>query len=168
MTDRQQGFTLIEIMTAMAIIGVLAAIAIPLFHGYQVRASNSQAISDVYHLLLFENQFYDEHHEYVAIAVGDKQSDGLVSKNVTLSDGSTALFEIRTLTADVQVAVNTDATKQTIILGGLADGSSDIIALDSDASDGYHAIPISGTFTTASLPDATTANDLSTYPVYTK
>jgi len=166
MTSRQQGFSIIEIMTVLVIIGILAAIAIPLMHGYQIRARNTQAVSDIYHLFLFENQFYDENHEYVPIAPSDKQADGLISKNVTLSDGSSALFEIRTLTADVQMAVNTDAGNQTIVIGGLAAGSSDIIALDPDAADGYRVIPLSGSFSAASLPNATTGNDLSTYPLY--
>jgi len=168
MTSRQQGFSMIEIMTVLVIIGVLAAIAIPLFHSYQVRARNTQAIADVYHLYLFENQFYDEHNEYVPIASSDKQADGLISKNVTLSDGSTALFEIRTLTPDVQVAVTTGTGNQTLVMGGVAVGSSDIIAMDPDAGDGYHAIPLSGTFSEASLPAATSGNDLSAYPIYQK
>jgi len=166
MTDRQQGFSIIEIMTVMVIIGILAAIAIPLMHGYQVRAKNTQAVSDVYHLLLFENQFYDENHEYVSIAPSDKQANGLISKNVTLADGSSALFEIRTLTAGVQIAVNTDAGNQTIVIGGITAGSSDIIALDPAAADGYHIIPLSGSFSASSLPNATTGKDLSAYPLY--
>ncbi|WP_231288337.1 prepilin-type cleavage/methylation domain-containing protein [Mariprofundus ferrooxydans] len=157
---------MIELMTVLAIISILAAIAIPMFRGYQIRARNVQAISDVYHLYLFENQFYDEHREYVPIAVGDKQADGLISKNVTLSDGSTVLFEIRTLTPDVQVAVTTDTNNQTLVMGGVAAGSNDIIALDPDAANGYHAIPLSGTFSEASLPAATSGNDLSAYPTY--
>lgn len=168
MASRQQGFSMIEIMTVLVIIGILAAISIPLFHSYQVRARNTQAISDVYHLYLFENQFYDEHHEYVPIASSDKHADGLISKSITLSDGSTALFEIRTLTPDVQVAATTDTGNQTIVMGGLAAGSSDIIALDPDAANGYHAIPLSGTFSEASLPAATPGNDLSAYPIYQK
>ncbi|WP_018295306.1 prepilin-type N-terminal cleavage/methylation domain-containing protein [Mariprofundus ferrooxydans] len=168
MTSRQQGFSMIEIMTVLVIIGVLAAIAIPLFHSYQVRARNTQAIADVYHLFLFENQFFDEHNEYVAIVAGDKHADGLISKNVTLSDGSTALFEIRTLTPDVQIAVNISNDRQTIVLGGVAVGSTDIIAMDPDAADGYHAIPLSGSFSESSLPASTSGNDLSAYPIYQK
>lgn len=157
---------MIEMMTVLVIIGILAAIAIPLMHGYQVRAKNTQSVSDVYHLYLFENQFYDEHHEYVTIAPGDKQASGLLSKNVTLSDGSVVLFEIRNLTADVQVAVNTDNTRQTLVIGGLSAGSDTIVAFDPDAQDGYHAIPLSGSFAATSIPNSTSGNDLSSYPIF--
>ncbi len=43
----QKGFTLIELMIVIAIIGILAAIAIPQFSAYRTRAYNSAALSDL-------------------------------------------------------------------------------------------------------------------------
>ena len=60
--NRKSGFTLIELMIVVAIIGILAAIAIPAFVNYTRRAKTSEASSNLAVLFTGAASYYQAEH----------------------------------------------------------------------------------------------------------
>ncbi len=57
----KKGFTLIELMIVIAIIGILAAIAIPQFTAYKKRGYNASAKSDLKNIYTAAQAYFGDH-----------------------------------------------------------------------------------------------------------
>lgn len=60
----QKGFTLIELMIVVAIIGILAAIAIPNFLRYQAKSRQSEAKTNLGGIFVAETSYFGEQSRY--------------------------------------------------------------------------------------------------------
>jgi len=61
---KKRGFTLIELMIVVAIIGILAAIAIPNFIRFQARSKQGEAKANLKSMFTAERSFYQEKDRY--------------------------------------------------------------------------------------------------------
>jgi len=76
----EKGFTLIELLVVVAIIGILAAIAIPQFSAYRAQGFNARAASDLRNLATAEEAYFAANAAYsgtLANLTGFKQSPGV-------------------------------------------------------------------------------------------
>ena len=83
--SNHRGFTLIELMIVIAIIGILAAIAIPQFTAYRNRSYNAAAQSDIRNAATAQEAYYVEHRRYspvLASLLGTNYGLYNISQNV--------------------------------------------------------------------------------------
>ncbi len=112
----QKGFTLIELLVVVAIIGILAAIAIPQFQEYRERGYDAGARSDLRNAATAEEAYFIDNDTYVSC--GDSAAcvaalDGLTSTSATvqlsMTGTTTAFTGTATASAGSGVTYNWDS-----------------------------------------------------------
>lgn len=134
--DRQHGFTLIELMIVVMIIGILAAIAVPNFATVKTKSFDGAAKADLRNMIAAQETYFSEYQAYADAAVpaggradldGDGDEDYRASQRVTL--GVTAYTDGFQITSQHAASVNTwcvnsSASNATGSAGSIVKGTS--------------------------------------------
>jgi type IV pilus assembly protein PilA len=129
---KQQGFTLIELMIVVAIIGILAAIAIPAYQDYTIRAQVSEGMSLASGAKAAVAEFYQDAGAWpadntaaglaAAADINGQYTTGVAVANnvVTVTYGDQANAAINGQTLTLTATDNVGAIEWTCAAGSLA------------------------------------------------
>jgi prepilin-type N-terminal cleavage/methylation domain-containing protein len=118
MNRKKTAFTLIELLIAVSIVGILAAIGIPSYNGYQSAAAEKKAESLLMTIALIEQDAYADNREYLDTNAGDSNKLGsLLEDNNNIDDKYTySILSADTTSFKAQALLDDSDPKECLII----------------------------------------------------
>ena len=131
--EKDKGFTLIELLVVMIIIGILAAIAIPVFLNQRKRAVDSSIKSDLRSIANQMETYYTDNQVYTTPTQAATGGDVTVGTDKVKTSG-TNLYTFKLLKSDgTSGATTAEATGYCITGNGNGKGSGAVITYNSQS-----------------------------------
>lgn len=125
MKQIQQGFTLIELMIVVAIIGILAAVALPAYQDYTVRAKMSEVVLAASSGKTAISEFYQTNNRMPSANLESAGISDQSSKYVNRITIARTSDTVAVVTAFAQTTVGGGVTTaQGVVLTGTADATT--------------------------------------------
>lgn len=126
---KSAGFTLIELMITVAIIGILAAVAVPAYSDYVIRSKIPDATSALAAKRVQMEQYFQDNHTYAPAASAPCVADATSSKYFTFScsvAGTATVYTLQAVGKDSMAGftytVDQDNVKATTVTSGAPSG----------------------------------------------
>ena len=127
--NKASGFSLVELMIVVAIIGILSALAVPRFKNFQAKARQSEAKNNLSHIFTLQQSYHGDEDKY-----GDLGKVGTSTSCAPDSDVNDIGFHLtncKKVRYDYDVTANsTSAFTATAVSG---DGDSNMVKPGCDA-----------------------------------
>ena len=133
MARAPKGFTLIELMIVIAIIGILAAVALPSYRQYIVRAARVQAQTELLELASLQEKIFLNSNGYafsVAAPYNGTSSGGLGRGSGTTKDGRYTLTLVDSAGAAMTAAAQGFTLKASPAAGSQQVSDGDILVTE--------------------------------------
>ncbi len=131
---RQCGFTLIELMIVVAVVGILAAIALPSYRSYIIRAARVEAQAEMLELAGLQEKIFLNSNAYafsVSAAYDGTSAGGLGRASGTSKDGKYALTLVDGTGTAMAAPAQTYVLLATPVAGGTQAGDGTISVTES-------------------------------------